>query len=74
VKQPELFVGTVAEKLMIYGLGRGLAYYDMPEVRTIVRDAAAQNYRFSSLILGVVDSTPFQKRIKAAESDIIASK
>src|SRR6266853_1146154 len=52
LKQPELFVGTVAEKLMIYGLGRGLAYYDMPELRKILRDSAAQNYRFSSLILG----------------------
>jgi len=69
VRQPELFVGTVAEKLMIYGLGRGLAYYDMPQVRKIVRDAAGQNYRFSSLILGVVDSTAFQKRIKASDTD-----
>jgi mono/diheme cytochrome c family protein len=69
LRQPELFVGTVAEKLMTYGLGRGLAYYDMPEVRKIVRDSAAQNYRFSSLILGVVDSTAFQKRIKAGDPD-----
>jgi hypothetical protein len=74
VKQPELFAGTMAEKLMIYGLGRGLAYYDMPEVRKIVRDAAAQNYRFSSLIFGVVDSTAFQNRIKVGDSDIIASR
>jgi mono/diheme cytochrome c family protein len=74
VKQPELFVGTVAEKLMIYGLGRGLAYYDMPEVRKIVRDAAGQDYRFSSLIFGVVDSTAFQKRIKVGDSEIIASR
>jgi hypothetical protein len=69
LRQPELFVGTVAEKLMIYGLGRGLAAADMPELRKIVRDAAGQNYRFSSLILGVVDSTAFQKRIKAGDSD-----
>jgi len=72
--QPDLFVGTVAEKLMIYALGRGLAYYDMPEVRKIVRDSASQDYRFTSLILGVVDSTAFQKRIKAGDSDIVASK
>jgi hypothetical protein len=71
VKKPELFVGTVAEKLMIYGLGRGLAYYDMPEVRKIVREAAAQNYRFSSLIFGVVDSAAFQKRIKVGESETV---
>jgi mono/diheme cytochrome c family protein len=67
--QPELFVGTVAEKMMVYALGRGLAYYDMPEVRRIVRESASQNYRFSSLILGVVNSTAFQKRIKVS-SDI----
>ena len=54
---------------MIYGLGRGLAYYDMPEVRKIVRDSSARNYRFSSLVLGVVDSTAFQKRIKVGDSD-----
>ncbi len=69
LQQPELFVGTVAEKLMTYALGRGLAYYDMPEVRRIVRESARQDYRFSSLILGVVNSAPFQKRIKVS-SDI----
>jgi len=74
LKQPELFVGTVAEKLMIYGLGRGLSAADMPEVRKIVRDAAGQNYRFTSLIFGVVDSQAFQKRIKAGDSDQIASR
>jgi hypothetical protein len=67
--QPELFVGTVAEKMMVYALGRGLAYYNMPEVRRIVRESAGQNYRFSSLILGVVNSTAFQKRVKVS-SDI----
>jgi mono/diheme cytochrome c family protein len=64
--QPELFVGTVTEKMMVYALGRGLAYYDMPEVRRIVRASAGQNYRFSSLILGVVNSTAFQKRVKVS--------
>jgi mono/diheme cytochrome c family protein len=64
LRQPELFVGTVTEKLMIYALGRGLAYYDMPEVRKIVRDSAAKDYRFSSLVMGVINSTAFQKRIK----------
>jgi mono/diheme cytochrome c family protein len=66
LRQPELFVGTVAEKLMIYALGRGLAWYDQPEVREIVRESAGQDYRFSSLIMGVVNSTAFQKRIKVA--------
>jgi mono/diheme cytochrome c family protein len=66
LRQPELFVGTVAEKMMIYALGRGLAYYDMPEVRRIVRESAGQEYRFSSLVMGVVNSTAFQKRIKVS--------
>jgi mono/diheme cytochrome c family protein len=63
LKDPEIFVGTLTEKLLIYALGRGLGYYDMPSVRAIVRDSAKQNYRFSSLIQGIVRSTPFQKRI-----------
>jgi hypothetical protein len=65
VRQPEIFVGTVTEKLMTYALGRGLAYYDMPAVRAIVRDTAP-DYRFTSIVLGVVNSAPFQKRIKVA--------
>jgi hypothetical protein len=66
LRQPDLFVGTVAEKLMIYALGRGLASYDQPEVRRIVRESAGQDYRFSSLIMGVVNSTAFQKRVKVS--------
>jgi hypothetical protein len=62
VKNPEIFTGTLTEKLMIYGLGRGLSAHDMPEVRQIVRDASQQDYRFSQLILGVVRSKPFQWR------------
>jgi len=58
---------------MIYGLGRGLAPADMPELRKIVKDAAPQNYRFTSLILGVVDSNAFQKRMKA-ETDVLARR
>ncbi len=56
------FVGTIAGKLVMYGLGRNLQYYDAPAVRGIVREAAKNNYTFSSLILGVVKSTPFQMR------------
>jgi hypothetical protein len=66
VRDPEVFAGTVTEKLLIYALGRGLAYYDMPALRAIVRDSAKQNYRFSSLISGIVKSTPFQKRMKSS--------
>jgi len=62
--RPDLFAGTMTEKLLIYALGRGLDEHDMPVVRSILRTAAAQDYRFSSLILGVVDSVPFQLRVK----------
>jgi len=58
----ELFVTTLAEKLMVYALGRGVEYYDLPAVRKVVREAEADDFRFSSLILGVVNSTPFQMR------------
>jgi Protein of unknown function (DUF1585) len=60
-----VFVGTLTEKLLTYALGRGLDYYDMPAVRGIVREASAQNSRFSSLVLGVVKSVPFQMRVKS---------
>jgi cytochrome c5 len=65
LSRPELFVNTLTEKLLTYALGRGLDYRDMPAVRAIVRDAARKNYRFSSLILGVADSMPFQMRMAA---------
>jgi hypothetical protein len=69
LKHPEMFAGTVTEKLMTYGLGRGLAFYDMPQVRAIVRQAAATDYRFSSLILGIVNSPSFLMRTKASQGD-----
>jgi hypothetical protein len=56
------FVRTAAEKLMTYALGRGVAYYDAPVVRQLVRDAAKDDHRWSSLILGITKSTPFQMR------------
>jgi hypothetical protein len=55
------FVRTFTEKLLTYALGRGVEYYDMPAVRTIVRDAAPSDYRWSSVILGIVKSAPFQR-------------
>jgi hypothetical protein len=58
----EAFAATVAEKLLMYALGRGLEYYDYPAVRKIVREAAPGDYRWSSIIMGVVTSTPFQMR------------
>jgi hypothetical protein len=62
--RPEVFASTVTEKLMIYALGRGLNPSDMPAVRQIVRQAARQNYRLGSLIMGVVESVPFRMRKK----------
>jgi mono/diheme cytochrome c family protein len=62
LSRPNVFAGTMTEKLMTYALGRGLEYYDMPAVRAVVHRAARNDYRFSSLILGIVGSTPFQMR------------
>jgi hypothetical protein len=64
VRQPEVFVGALVEKLMVYALGRGISHHDMPAVRAIVREAAPGGYRFSALVLGVVRSTPFQMRMR----------
>jgi len=60
--RPQMFAGTLAGKLLIYALGRGLDYRDMPAVRGIVREAAQSNFKMSSVIMGVVRSTPFQMR------------
>jgi hypothetical protein len=62
VGDPERFVATLTEKMLTYALGRGLEYYDMPAVRRIVRDAARDEYRASSLVRGIVTSLPFQMR------------
>ena len=62
LKRPELFVGTLTEKLLTFALGRGVEHFDAPAVRKIVRDARAENYAFSSLIVGIATSTPFQMR------------
>jgi hypothetical protein len=69
VSRPELFAGTATQKLMIYALGRGLHYRDMPTMRAILRDASRDNYRFSSLVLGIVHSTPFQMRMASGDQD-----
>ena len=73
LQRPEQFVGTITEKMLTYALGRGLDYYDMPVVRSIVRDSAKNNYRFSSIIMGIVKSAPFQMR-KAEEARTVAAR
>jgi hypothetical protein len=68
VSRPDVFVGTVVEKLMIYALGRGLEPVDMPVVRSVVRGAAARNYAVQSIVLGIVQSAPFQMRTKLTDT------
>jgi hypothetical protein len=71
----EPFVTTLTEKLLTYALGRGLEPYDMPAVRSVLRSAAAQDYRWSSLILGTITSLPFQMRsLESALPGIPASQ
>jgi hypothetical protein len=62
VSRPEVFVGVLTEKLLTYALGRGVEHYDAPAVRKIVREAKAEEFRLSSLIMGITTSTPFQMR------------
>jgi Protein of unknown function (DUF1592)/Protein of unknown function (DUF1588)/Protein of unknown function (DUF1585)/Protein of unknown function (DUF1595) len=65
--KPEIFVTTMTEKMMIYALGRGVDVPDMPAVRRVVRESKAQDYRFSSIVMGIVRSVPFQMRAAIAE-------
>jgi len=60
--RPDVFVGTITEKMLIYALGRGLEPVDMPVVRSVVKNAAADNYAMQSIVLGIVKSVPFQMR------------
>jgi hypothetical protein len=62
LRRPEVFVGAVAEKLLTYGLGRGLTASDGPAVRAIVREAGKSDYRFSALMWGIVNSVPFRMK------------
>ena len=60
LSRPEVFYRIFTTNLMAYGLGRRVEYFDMPTVRAITRDAAENEYRFSSFVLGVVNSPAFQ--------------
>ena len=60
--RPDRFVATVTDKLLTYALGRGVEHYDGPALRGITRAAALDDYRLTTLILGVVKSTPFRMR------------
>ena len=63
LRRPDQFVQTLTQKLMMYALGRNIEYRDMPAVRAIVRDAAKENNRFSSLVKGIVQSDAFRMRL-----------
>lgn len=68
LKYSPQFVRFATEKLMTYGVGRGMEYYDMPVIRSIVDNAKSDNYQFSSLVMGVVNSPQFQMRMKEGEN------
>jgi hypothetical protein len=67
VARREVFISTMTEKLMTYALGRAVDYYDMPAVRKIMRDASHNDYKFSSIVMGIINSPPFQMRMKQAQ-------
>ena len=69
--RPEVFAGTVTEKLMTYALGRGLEPIDMPLVRSVLNDAARSDYSLQSIILGIVGSRAFQMRTKLTDSGMV---
>ena len=66
-KRRDQFVATVTERMLTYALGRGVEYEDMPVIRSIVRDAQKDNYRFMSILMGIINSDPFNKRVKQVE-------
>jgi hypothetical protein len=68
LSRSDVFVRTVTDKLLTYATGRALKYYDMPVVRSVAREAAQDDNRFSALIQGIVKSDPFQMRMKQSES------
>jgi hypothetical protein len=67
VSRSDVFASTLTEKLMTYAIGRGVKYYDMPVVRQVTREAAQNDYRFSSIVMGIVQSAPFQMKMKAED-------
>jgi hypothetical protein len=73
LKRPEIFVRTVVEKLLTYALGRSLDYHDAPAVRAVVRQAAEHDYRFSSIVRGIVASVPFRMRMPEPSAVVAAS-
>jgi hypothetical protein len=67
LSRPDAFVQTMTEKLLMYAVGRTSHYYDMPAIRAVTREASRNNYKFSSLVAGIVNSDAFQMRVKKSE-------
>ena len=74
VDRPTTFVTAVTERLMMYAINRKLEYFDMPQVRSIVRAAAKENYKLSSIVLGIVNSDSFRKQAPEAVPNAVAAK
>jgi hypothetical protein len=72
LKRPDAFVTIAANRMLTYALGRGLEPSDMPMVRSIVKKAGQNDYRLSSLVMGIVESAPFQMRTKLNTSENVA--
>jgi hypothetical protein len=74
-EHPKQIATTLTEKLLTFALGRELEYYDMPTVRKIVNDSASRDYRFQSIVFGIVNSNPFRMRsIETAKPAVAASR
>jgi len=69
---PDVFLSVFTQKLMTYALGRGVEYYDMPTIRAILRESSKNNYKFSSILMGVIKSPPFQMKVKKAAGNVVA--
>jgi hypothetical protein len=69
---PDVFLSVFTKKLMTYALGRGVEYYDMPTIRAILRESSKNDYKFSSILMGVIKSAPFQMKVKRAAGNVVA--
>ena len=73
LSRPEAFVSTLTERMLTYALGRGIEPADMPVVRRVVKKAAQNDYRVASIIMGIVESAPFQMRTKLEPAETVNS-
>jgi hypothetical protein len=72
--RPAMFAQALTEKLMMYALNRELEYFDMPQVRAVVRGAAKDNYKFSSIVLGIVKTEAFRRQVRPPAANGVAVK